>query len=138
MASLSVADQWNLIPYDTADHSSTVFPEGSGWAGHRRASALLLEAFNSHDWAPHRWEFDRAFHAPSFAEFLDEIGRGSADSSAGITGIGYGHLGAFPRRLQRLFHKLVQVVVVHGVVPDGLVDLIIVALPKGSAQVGGV
>jgi hypothetical protein len=32
----------------------------------------------------------------------------------------------------------VQVVIAQGVVPEGMVDLIVVALPKGSGQVGGV
>ena len=31
-----------------------------------------------------------------------------------------------------------QVVIAQGVVPEGMVDLIVMALPKGSAQVGGV
>ena len=69
---------------------------------------------------------------------MAEVQQGNAGSSPGITGIRYGHLRAFLLHLQRLFHSVVRVVVTQGVVPDGLVDLIVVALPKGSAQVGSV
>jgi hypothetical protein len=59
---------------------------------------------NSKRWAAHNTEFDAVFQPPSFQDFLTEVKRGDVETSPGITGIGYGHLRAFPEQLQRLFH----------------------------------
>ena len=70
-------------------------------------------------------------------EFLREIGKGSIGSAAGITGTSYGLLRAFPAPLQELLLLWVTIAIRFAVVPAAWLHLIIVALPKGSSQVGG-
>ena len=136
MANLSKPDCWNQVPYVFEDESTHHIPAGP-WKGLPRANKALLEVFREGPWARHRAELRDTMKAPTMVEFLREIGKGSIGSAAGITGTSYGLLRAFPAALQELLLLWVTIAVRFAVVPAAWLHLIIVALPKGSSQVGG-
>ena len=136
MADLSKPNCWNEVPYDFEDESTHCIPAGP-WKGLPRASTVLLEVFQEGPWEKYRTELQRTMEAPTMAEFLREIGKGSIALAAGITGTSYGLLRAFPSSLQELLLVWVTIAIKFAAVPAAWLHLIIVALPKGSSQVGG-
>ena len=136
MADLSKPNCWNEVPYDVEDESTHHIPAGP-WKGLPRANKTLLEVFREGPWARHRMELQNTMEAPTMVEFLREIGKGSIGSAAGITGTSYGLLRAFLTPLQELLLLWVTIAIRFAVVPAAWLHLIIVALPKGSSQVGG-
>ena len=136
MADLSLPTMWNKRRYDPRDLASTLIPAGP-WQGRPRATELLLSVFNCQSWAPHAHHLSQAFAAPTFHEFLQAVRQGSPDSGPGITGISYGIMRMLPLPLQQLLHLITVIIITKRVVPRELVNLVIIALPKGSAMVGG-
>jgi len=96
-----------------------------------------MEVYSEGPWAGHKTELRNTMVAPTMTEFLKEVGKGSIGSAAGITGTSYGLLRAFPTPLQELLLLWVTIAIRFAVVPAAWLHLIIVALPKGSSQVGG-
>ena len=136
MANLLKPDCWNQVLYIFRDESTHCIPAGP-WKGLPRVNKSLLDIFQEGPWARHRTELQETMEALTMVEFLREIRKGSIRLAAGITGTSYRLLQAFLTPLQELLLLWVTVTIRFAVVPAAWLHLIIVALPKGLSQVGG-